>query len=148
MPRRPGFLALIRIESVTRIFFLLLLASLLMVADGYVLILVSRVVGIYLLLAAEAATGLAAVVVLLTSYRHTIERIRKSIRGGEYPAADFRYLACLWVGAILLILPGFVTDLLGVAVLIPPLRWLVGRWIERSAGDIFEQIAEHVRVEE
>jgi len=148
MRRRPGLLTILHMDSVTRVLFVLLLASLVMIADGYVLILVSRFIGIYLLLALEAATGLIAVIAILSSYRHTVTRVREAVRKGQYPSADFRTLSCLWVGAICLVLPGFVSDALGIVVLIPPVRWGVGFWIERSSRGGFEELYQYLKLEE
>lgn len=131
-----------------RILFVLLFASLLMIIDGYVLILVSRFLGIYLLLAAEAATGLVAVIAILSSYRHTVTRVREAVRDDQYPGAEFRTLSCLWVSAICLVLPGFVTDALGIAVLLPPIRWAVGCWIERASRGRFGELYEYLKLEE
>ena len=148
MNRRPRLIALVHADGVTRTLFLLLLASLLVVADGYVLILVSRLLGIYLLLAIEAATGILAVISILSSYRHTLSLVRQAVREDRYPGPEFRALACLWVAAVLLVLPGFVTDALGLASLIPPTRWLVGRLMERTLRGGFEELYEYLRLDE
>ncbi len=148
MHRRPGLLTIVHMDSVTRVLFVLLLAALLMIGDAYVLILVSRFLGIYLLLAAEAATGLIAVIAILSSYRHTVTRVREAVRDDRYPDAEFRALSCLWVSAICLVLPGFVTDALGIAVLLPPVRWGVGFWIERAGRSGFEELYEYLKLEE
>jgi len=148
MEQRPRLLMLVHVDSVTRLIFSLLLASLLLVADGYVLIIVSRYLGIYLLLAVEAATGLLAVLAILSSYRHTVSEVREAVRANRYPVAEFRSLASLWVGSICLIVPGFVTDVIGLAAMIPPLRWLAGYVIERSVRTRFEELYEYLKLEE
>ena len=148
MHRRPGLLTIVHMESVTRVLFVLLLAALLMIGDAYVLILVSRFLGIYLLLAAEAATGLIAVIAILSSYRHTVTRVREAVRDDRYPDAEFRALSSLWVSVICLVLPGFVTDALGIAVLLPPVKWGVGFWIERAGRSGFEELYEYLKLEE
>ncbi|MBU8913079.1 MAG: FxsA family protein [Spirochaetales bacterium] len=148
MDQQPRLLTIVHMDSVMRAFFVLLFASLLMIVDGYVLILVSRYFGIYLLLAAEAATGLIAVIAILSSYRHTVTRIREAVRDGQYPGAEFRALSCLWVSAVCLILPGFITDALGIAVVLPPIRWAAGFWIERASRDGFEELYQYLKLEE
>lgn len=124
-----------------------LLASLLLLADGYVLIVVSRSVGLYLLLAIEASTGLAGVVIILNSYRHVLAQTRRTVGAGRYPVGEFRSLVCLLIGAVLIIIPGFVTDGLGIAVQVPPLRWLVGRVVERVARPRLEELYEYMKTE-
>jgi UPF0716 protein FxsA len=148
MDRRPRLLSMVHLDTVTRVLFVLLLASLVIIADGYVLILVSRYLGIYLLLAAEATTGLIAVMMILSSYRHTVTLVRESVRQDRYPGVEFRSLSCLWVGAACLIVPGFVTDAIGIAALLPPLRWGIGYWIERRGRNGFEELYEYLKLEE
>lgn len=148
MDRRPRLLTVIQIEPVSHILFLLLLLSLLMIGDGYVLILVSRIVGIYLLLATEATVGLVSVVVVIVSYRNTLARIEEDVKNHRYPENHFRTLGCLWAGAILLVIPGFVTDAIGLLVFLPPLRWIVGAWTMRTARDGFDELCEYIRLEE
>jgi len=126
---------------------MLLLFSLLLLADGYVLIILSRVVGIYLLLAIEAVSGLAAAVAILRSYRNTVDDLRAAVDAGRDPEPELRWICCLWVSVVLLLIPGFVTDGLGIAVLIPPFRWLVARFVMRAARDGVEELLEHLKLE-
>jgi UPF0716 protein FxsA len=139
---------MVEVDSVTRVLFFLLLLSLLIVADGYVLILVSRVLGIYLLLAIEAATGMVAVIVVLGSYRHTLDSMHRTVREHGYPGQELRTLTCYWIGAMMLVVPGFVTDVLGVVVIIPPGRWLIGLWAERFLRDRFEELYVYLKLED
>jgi UPF0716 family protein affecting phage T7 exclusion len=96
----------------------------------------------------EATTGLIAIIAILSSYRHTVTSVREAVREDRYPAAEFRALSCLWVGAVCLVVPGFVTDALGIAALLPPIRWGVGFWIERSSRSGLEELYEYLKLEE
>lgn len=147
MHRRPALLTFLRFDSVAAAVFACLFASLLLIADGYVLIVASRSVGVYLLLALEASTGLVGVIAVLNSYRTALDRIRRVARAGVYPAKEFGSLICLLVGAILLIIPGFVTDGVGIAVQIPPLRWAVGSVAQRVARARLEELYEYMQMD-
>ena len=148
MLQRPRLLSLVQIERVTRTLFFLLLVSLLMLLDGYVLVLVSRSLGIYLLLAVEATTGLVGVLLIRNSYGHVLEQLRREVHDGRYPAREFRLIGCLIVSALCLIVPGFATDAVGLLALLPPLRWLVGYAIERTGRAGLEELYEYVKLEE
>jgi UPF0716 protein FxsA len=54
-----------------------------------------------------------------------IARIRKTADRGETPAAEMIEGALLLLAGLCLLVPGFVTDLTGFALLIPPLRRIV-----------------------
>lgn len=52
---------------------------------------------------------------------------RAMIERGEVPARQFADMMMIGVAGVLLVIPGFVTDLFGFALLVPPIRgWLYG----------------------
>ncbi len=54
-----------------------------------------------------------------------IGRVRDSIRAGRMPANDLADGAMIFFASALMLTPGFLTDALGLALLIPPIRALV-----------------------
>jgi UPF0716 protein FxsA len=146
MDRHPLLAALLEPDSVVRGLALGLLGSLLLLADGYVLILASRMTGIYLLLAIVAATGLVSVGGILAAYRTEIREARRLVSHGVYPRAQFRRIVPLLTAAVLLIVPGFVTDALGIVLLIRPFGWLLGALVERRRRERFVALYEYLRL--
>lgn len=55
-----------------------------------------------------------------------IARVQESMAKGEFPAQAMLDGACLLLAAFLLVLPGFLSDILGVLLLLPPVRLLMG----------------------
>ena len=51
------------------------------------------------------------------------------MRAGEIPAAEAVDGALIAGAGLLLIVPGFVTDVIGLLLLAPPLRWPARRWV-------------------
>jgi UPF0716 protein FxsA len=58
-------------------------------------------------------------------------RAQADLQSGLMPAESLFDAACLAVAGLLLALPGFVTDLLALLLLIGPIRGLIGRWLQR-----------------
>ena len=58
-----------------------------------------------------------------------IAAIRDEMAAGRLPAAHFLDGALILTGGILLLVPGFFTDLLGLFFLIPASRTLLKRWL-------------------
>ena len=56
-------------------------------------------------------------------------RIQEALNEGRMPADELIEGALLLVGGALLLTPGFITDAVGFALLIPPSRNLLGRWL-------------------
>ena len=146
MDRDPLLHGLVEPDRVLRLLSLGLLGALLMLADGYVLIIVSRQIGIYLLLAAVASTGLLAIVLVIAAYRAEVEQMWRTVRDGRYPRRQFRRLVPLLAAAFLLLVPGFVTDAVGIVLVIRPLGWPIGVLVERRNRDRFRKLYEYLRL--
>lgn len=146
MDPRPPLVALVEPPTILRFLSLSLVAALLMLADGYVLILLSRILGIYLLLALTASTGLLGLLAVAGSYRSEVRELYAAVSDGRYPARQFRRMIPILAGAVLLVVPGFVTDGVGVLLLIRPVGWLFGALVERRLRHRLQQLYEYVRL--
>jgi UPF0716 protein FxsA len=101
---------------------LLLLLLLVPLVEIYVMIKVGGIIGalptvILVVLTAVAGAALARVQGLAT-----LQRLQATLARGEAPASEMLEGVLLLVGALLLLTPGFITDLLGFACLIPVTR--------------------------
>lgn len=69
----------------------------------------------------------------LSNYR----RMQQSLARGEVPAQEMIEGVVILLGAVLLLIPGLITDALGVLCLIPPLRRrIVAFWLRRLVVDV------------
>lgn len=57
-----------------------------------------------------------------------LDRLRASMETGDDPVGPIAHGALILVAGMLLVLPGFFTDALGLLLLIPPVRALLIRW--------------------
>ena len=105
---------------------------LLPVAEVAVFLLVAWAIGFWPALALTVLTSLAGCLVLRHAGRGQLARFRVALGGGEAAEAEAGS-ARLMIGlaGILLLLPGFITDLLGGLLLIPQLRRRLGATIGR-----------------
>jgi UPF0716 protein FxsA len=77
----------------------------------------------------------------------TWKRVQESFAKGEIPAYEMIEGPILLVGGLLLITPGFFSDLLGFACLIPPVRKAIAKyileqyWIKAQPGSPFHPAA-------
>jgi UPF0716 protein FxsA len=146
MDRHAVFHRVVEPHTVIRALLLGLLASLLLLADGYVLILASRLIPVYLLLAVAASTGVGAIVLIMGSYRALLRSMRYTVASGRYPQRQFRRMIPLLAAAGLLIAPGFATDVLGLLLLARPVGWILGAFFERSRRPGFLELYEYLRL--
>ncbi len=61
----------------------------------------------------------------------TLARMRSELDDGRIPTGPMTDGGLLAVAGFLLLIPGFVTDVFGLALLVPPVRGGVRRWLGR-----------------
>lgn len=78
-------------------------------------------------------TALAGTVMLRMQGLSLLTRMRAEMDRGEVPGEDIVQGALIVVASFLLLVPGFVTDAVGIALFIPPLRAVIARAVVRNA---------------
>ncbi len=131
-----------------KFFFELLYFSLLILLDGFALVVFSRSNGVFIMLAIEATTSLAGAIVVIDSTRRLAASARRSIRSGAYPAPEFRDLAGCLLAGILIVIPGLATSAVGVLLFMPGVRSLVGRALTRRIEPELLQVYQHLKLME
>jgi len=59
-------------------------------------------------------------------------KVRESLNRGELPAEEMLDAMLIFVAGIVLLTPGFVTDLAGLAILVPQIRYGFKRWLRKK----------------
>lgn len=99
----------------------------------YVLIEVGQSLGALSTVALCILTAFAGSALIRAQGFTTVTRVRGSLDKGELPAVEMIEGAFLLLAGMLLLTPGFITDAIGFACLVPPLRrWLILRFLERN----------------
>ncbi len=62
----------------------------------------------------------------------TMMRVRQSLNRGELPAEEMVDALLIFVAGVVLLTPGFVTDLAGVGILVPNTRSWFKRWLRKK----------------
>ncbi|HEX6075876.1 MAG TPA: FxsA family protein [Micromonosporaceae bacterium] len=97
-----------------------------------VLVAVGQVIGIgWALLATLAGSALGGVVIQREG-RRSVHRLREMLETGEAPRAESGNSALRIVAGVALLVPGLVTDLAGLLLLLPPVQALVRLWLLRG----------------
>lgn len=113
---------------------LVALFVLLPIAELYVILKVGDSIGIWwtvLLLAADSVLGS---VLLRTQGRTVWRRFNAEMASGRMPHGELQDGVAVIFGGAFLITPGFITDLIGLALLLPPTRALILRGVRRQLG--------------
>lgn len=62
-----------------------------------------------------------------------LSRIRTEMEAGRNPGRELAHGVMILMAGFLLLVPGFVSDVIGLALFIPPIRDLAWRWLSRNA---------------
>lgn len=115
-----------------------LLVLILPLAEIATFILVGREIGVAATLALVLISAICGFALLRVTGVATLLRIRTEMEANRVPARPLAEGAMMALGSILLIVPGFITDLIGLALFLPAIRsgvfrWFSGRVVVRSS---------------
>ena len=125
-------------STLIRFFSLLTGLSTLVLADGLVLIRLARLSGAYLALAVEGAVTLVAAVIVGSTVNGVIRTIRLDAHTGSYRPLRYAQLVGTVIAGVLLVVPGFVTDIAGLLLYLPPGRHtFAALFVRRHAAGLY-----------
>ena len=85
-------------------------------------ILVGRGIGLFPTLLLVVASAIAGIVLMRVQGFGVLSRLRRSGQEGRAPGKELLDAAMILIAGILLLIPGFLTDLLGLSLFLPPVR--------------------------
>jgi UPF0716 protein FxsA len=112
---------------------LLILFIALPIAEIYVIVQVGQWIGILPTLALLLVDGFVGAALARSQGRAAWERFNRALSEGRVPARETFDGAMIILGGALLLAPGFITDVVGFALLFPPTRALMRAAIARLA---------------
>lgn len=113
-------------------FLLLLPLFLVAVAEIALFVQVGQWIGLGPTVLAVVATTLLGAALLRAQGLGALRRAQAALDRRELPVKELFDGACILVGGLLLILPGFLTDALGLLLLLPPVRALLRLALQHS----------------
>jgi UPF0716 protein FxsA len=104
---------------------LVILFILVPIAELAVIIQVGQLIGVWWTIAILIADSILGSVLMRSQGRAAWRRFNEAMASGRVPAREVLDGALVIFGGALLLTPGFITDVLGLLLLIPPTRALV-----------------------
>ena len=95
----------------------------------YLLLQIGGIVGVFPTIALVVLTAIIGASLLRQQGMATWQRFQDNLQKGEIPAYEMVEGPILLVGGALLLTPGFFTDVIGFACLIPPARKKIAQYI-------------------
>jgi UPF0716 protein FxsA len=101
------------------------------IAELAVIIQVGQAIGVWWTIGLLAADSLLGSWLMRHQGRSAWRRFNEAVQAGRVPAREVLDGALVIFGGALLLTPGFITDVLGLVLLVPPTRALVRRLLAR-----------------
>ncbi len=92
-------------------------------------VIVGREIGLGMTLLLVLLSAIAGVVLLRVQGFAVIRRVQEATRTGSDPGREVLGGALMFVAALLLIVPGFISDLFGLLLFLPPVRLAVAGYL-------------------
>jgi UPF0716 protein FxsA len=103
-------------------------------AELYVILKVGDAIGVLPTIALLAADSVLGSVLLRTQGRAVWRRFNEALAAGRMPHREVMDGVLVIFGGAFLITPGFLTDIVGLVLLLPPTRSLVRAYVVRRLG--------------
>jgi UPF0716 protein FxsA len=113
---------------------LVLLFIVLPIAELYVIIQIGGAIGVLPTLAILIADSLIGAALARSQSRAAWERFNRALGEGRVPGREVFDGAMIILGGALLLTPGFITDIFGILLLLPPTRALLRRFLSRTVA--------------
>jgi UPF0716 protein FxsA len=110
---------------------LFLAFTLIPVTEIYLLIKVGGQIGAIKTVLIVIATGFAGAYLARMQGLQTMLRVRLSMQQGQLPTEELLDAVLIFVAGVVLLTPGFITDAVGLLLLIPETRFYAKRYIKR-----------------
>ncbi len=119
------------IIPVLEIYLLIKLGSFLGALNTVIIVILTGIIGAYL----AKLEGL-----------HTMTKVREALNRGEMPAEGMLDALLILVAGIVLLTPGFLTDIAGLLMLIPQTRFLFKRWLRKKFDEWTQNQQLHIDI--
>ena len=119
--------------------YLILLFTVVPIIELSLLIKVGQYIGVIYTLAIVIITGVVGAFLAKLQGLLTLRRIQDDINQGIMPADKLFDGVLILCSGLLLLTPGFITDLIGFMGLIPVTRKLIKRWLSRKVKNMVSE---------
>ncbi|WP_331372669.1 FxsA family protein [Sinorhizobium chiapasense] len=93
-------------------------------------VIVGREVGLLMTLLLVFLSGAVGIALLRIQGFEVFRRVQESARAGRDPGREVLEGALVFVAAILLIVPGFISDIIGLILFLPPVRRAIATFLQ------------------
>ena len=108
-------------------------------AELYLLIKIGNYLGAFNTILVVIVTGIIGAYLAKLQGIRTMMRVRENLNRGELPAEQMLDALLIFVAGLVLITPGFITDLAGIVILVPKTRFWFKRWLRKKFDQMISE---------
>ncbi|MEY2627956.1 MAG: hypothetical protein RJB08_1715, partial [Actinomycetota bacterium] len=110
-------------------------------AEIYALIKIGSWIGVFPTIALLLLVSAVGAVLVKREGLRVLRRMQEQVAAGNMPSNEILDGVCLLLAGLLLLVPGFVTDAVGLLLLLPPFRVLLRALLKRRSGRKIKVVA-------
>lgn len=129
-------------------FYLVLLFTIVPVVELYLLIRVGQYLGALTTIMIVVFTGIFGAYLARLEGLRVLYSVQKDINAGKMPTEGLLDGLLILVGAVLLVTPGILTDIIGFILVIPSTRILLKEWLKRRLQNIIDKREKIITINE
>ena len=137
-------IALLDRDFLFKLILALLVYSLVPLGEIFLFVYIGSLIGNYLVLICAAVVGVVGAMAGLGQVRRAASELRALLARGSYAGPQLADTAGLVAAAILLVTPGFLTDIAGLLLLVPSLRARAARrfaaMMKRQHREVYDRL--------
>lgn len=118
---------------------IVLLLILTPIIDLYILIKASQTMGFWTTILLIILTGLAGFLLAKSEGKIILNKISRDLSHGNIPGDELLSGFCILIGGILLLMPGILTDIIGITMVLPITRDIYKEYIRRKFINIIKK---------
>ncbi|MBI9096842.1 MAG: FxsA family protein [Spirochaetaceae bacterium] len=129
-----------------QILYFLLAASIIQIIDLFVTINFTNIFGVYLIMAVICCISLTGLFFSISRINILIKIINDNCKNGIFPESYFFEITGIFLTALLIFMPGFISTVLGFLLLLPILSEQCGKVISSKISTDWHTVYEYMKI--
>lgn len=139
-------LSLFKETKALQIVYFFMATSVLQVIDLFTTIFLANLFGEYLILAVLCLFSLVGLFFAVARIKKLTELINKDCTDGNFPESRFYELTGMFLASLLVFLPGFISSLLGLIIMLMPLSKNIGSYLSKKTSTDWHTVYEYMKI--
>lgn len=139
-------LSLFKETRAIQIIYFFMAVSIIQILDLFLSVYLTSLFGVYLIMAALCIMAIAGFFISLKRIKVIINTVKNESEKGSFPENSFHELTGVYLSAFLVFIPGFISSVAGLILMIPLLSKNSGRFISQKTSTDWHTVYEYMKI--